>query len=131
MKFLGFETREDVSYARTIWLFAETLIAEEAVARLFARFVEMLQAEGFQPSGGPIIDAAFGEAPRQCTGRDDNEKIKKDGVPAGWSDKKKSLRTRERWTKKNSVAFMATKTRSQQQGSEGALCVQFVSLQQL
>jgi IS5 family transposase len=79
---------------RTIWLFAETLIAEEAVARLFARFDAMLQAEGSQASGGQIIDAAFGEAPRQCTGRDDNEKIKKGGVPAGWSDKKKALRTR-------------------------------------
>jgi IS5 family transposase len=70
------------------------LIAEEAVARLFARFDAMLQAEGSQASGGQIIDAAFGEAPRQCTGRDDNEKIKKGGVPAGWSDKKKALRTR-------------------------------------
>jgi hypothetical protein len=89
------------------------LIAE--VARLFARYDAMLQAEGSQASGGQIIDAAFGEAPRQCTGRDDNEKIKKGGVPAGWSDKKKALRTRARWTKKNSVAFMATKTRSQQQ----------------
>jgi len=50
------------------------LIAEEAVAKLFARFDAMLQAEGSQASGRQIIDAAFGEAPRQCTGRDDNEK---------------------------------------------------------
>jgi hypothetical protein len=50
------------------------LIAEEAVARLFARFDAMLQAEGSQASGGQIIDAAFGEAPRQCTGRDDQER---------------------------------------------------------
>jgi hypothetical protein len=57
------------------------LIAEEAVAKLFARFVEMLQAEGFQASGGQIIDSAFGEAPRQCTGRDDTEKSRKAKLP--------------------------------------------------
>ena len=110
MKFLGLELHDDVPDARTIWLFRETLIAAAAVEKLFERFDAMLQAEGFQASGGQIIDATFVETPRQRNGRDDNEKIKKGEVPAGWSAKKKAHKdTDARWTKKNSVAFYGYK----------------------
>jgi IS5 family transposase len=110
MKFLGLELHDDVPDARTIWLFRETLIAAAAVEKLFGRFDAMLEAEGFQASGGQIIDATFVEAPRQRNGRDANAKIKKGEVPAEWSDKKKAHKdTDARWTKKNSVAFYGYK----------------------
>jgi len=110
MKFLGLELHDEVPDARTIWLFRETLIAAEAVEKLFERFDAMLEAEGFQASGGQIIDATFVEAPRQRNGRDDNGTIKKGEVPAGWSDKKKAHKdTDARWAKKNGVAFYGYK----------------------
>ena len=113
MRFLGLELCDAVPDARTIWLFREKLIAAEAVEKLFAQFDAMLSAAGFTASGGQIIDATFVEVPRQRNSRDDNETIKKGGVPADWNGKKKAHKdTDARWTKKNKTAFMATRTTS-------------------
>ena len=110
MMFLGLEMCDDVPDARTIWLFREILRQAGAVEHLFAQFDAMLNAHGFEASGGQIVDATFVEAPRQRNGRDDNAAIKKGGVPEGWSEKKKAHKdTDARWTKKNGVAFYGYK----------------------
>ena len=110
MRFVGLALHEDVPDARTIWLFREILIEAGAVEQLFGQFDAMLDAHGFQASGGQIIDATFVEAPRQRNSRGDNETIKKGEVPAGWSAKKKAHKdTDARWTKKNGVAFYGYK----------------------
>ncbi|HEX3497497.1 MAG TPA: hypothetical protein VHT02_10080 [Methylocella sp.] len=74
----------------------------------------MLQAEGFQASGGQIIDVTFVEAPRQRNGRDGNEKIKKGEIPAYWSGKKsRPIRTLTRLgRRRTALLFMTTKTTS-------------------
>lgn len=110
MKFLGLALHNDVPDARTIWLFRETLREAEAVEKLFAQFDAMLDAHGFEASGGQIIDATFVEVPRQRNNRDDNETIKKGEVPTGWSDKKKAHKDMDaRWTKKNQTAYYGYK----------------------
>ncbi len=110
MRFLGLELCDAVPDARTIWLFREKLIAAEAVEKLFAQFDAMLSTAGFTASGGQIIDATFVEVPRQRNSRDDNETIKKGGVPADWSGKKKAHKDIDaRWTKKNKTAFYGYK----------------------
>jgi IS5 family transposase len=110
MKFLGFDLHGVVPDARTIWLFRELLIAAQAVEKLFCQFDAMLEAHGFQASGGQIIDATFVEAPRQRNGRDDNKTIKEGKVPEGWSGKKKAHKdTDARWTKKNNAAHYGYK----------------------
>ncbi len=110
MLFLGLELHDDVPDARTIWLFRETLRKAGAVERLFELFDAMLNAQGFQASGGQIIDATFVEVPRQRNKREDNEKIKNGEVPEGWSAKKKAHKDVDaRWTKKNDVAFYGYK----------------------
>src|SRR5271168_261747 len=110
MRFLGLELKDDVPDARTIWLFRELLIKAQAVEKLFAQFDAMLDARGFQASGGQIIDATFVEVPRQRNGRDDNDTIKKGEVPADWSEKKKAHKdTDARWTKKNGTAYYGYK----------------------
>jgi transposase, IS5 family len=105
MKFLGFETHDDVPDARTIWLFAETLIADEAVAKLFARFDAMLQADGFQANGGqssmPPLAKRRASAPEATTPR----RSRKAEFPPIGATKRRRIRTRACWTKKNSVAF--------------------------
>jgi IS5 family transposase len=103
LKFLGFETRDDVPDARTIWLFAETLIAEEAVAKLFARFDAMLQAEGFQASGGQAKRRA--SAPDATTTR----RSRKAKLPRVGATKRRRIWTRARWMKKNSVVLYGYK----------------------
>lgn len=110
MAFLGFDLRDSVPDARTIWLFREQLIEAHAVEKLFALFDGMLAKAGFEASGGQMIDATFVEAPRQRNNHDDNETIKKGEVPTGWSDKKKAHKDADaRWTKKNNVAFYGYK----------------------
>ncbi|MGH6823321.1 MAG: IS5 family transposase [Methylocella sp.] len=110
MMFLGLEMCDDVPDARTIWLFREILRQAGAVERLFARFDGMLNAHGFEASGGQIVDATFVEAPRQRNSRDDNAAIKDGKVPEDWSDKKKAHKDADaRWTKKNGVVFYGYK----------------------
>jgi transposase len=106
MRFLGFELHDTVPDARTIWLFREQLTEANAAEQLFAQFDAMLNAAGFAPSGGQIIDATFVEVPRQRNSRDDNAKIKEGSIPEAWSAKKKAHKdTDARWTKKNKTLF--------------------------
>ena len=111
MTFLGLALKDDVPDARTIWLFREQLIAVGAVEKLFERFDGMLEAKGFEASGGQIIDATFVEAPRQRNSRDDNKHIKETGTaPASWDEKKKAHKDIDAdWTKKNDVSFYGYK----------------------
>jgi hypothetical protein len=118
MKFLGLELHDDVPDARTIWLFRETLIAAAAVEKLVERFDAMLDAEGFQASGGQIIDATFVEAPRQRNGRDDTDattprRSRKAKFPPIGAPKRRRIRTPTRVGRRRTAwLFMATKTTS-------------------
>ena len=116
MRFLGLELCDAVPDARTIWLFREKLIAAEAVEKLFAQFDAMLSTAGFTASGGQIIDATFVEVPRQRNSRDDNETIKKGGVPADWNGKKKAHKD------SGGVRFQRGKRRDQRDGHVDGQC---------
>src|SRR6266702_2535832 len=88
MRFLDLELDDPVPDASTIWLFREALAQAGLIDKLFERFGQHLEAEGYIARGGQIIDATIVSVPRQR-----NTKKEKDA----------------RWTKKNDASFFGYK----------------------
>jgi len=114
MRFLGLDIASDVPDCNTIWTFREQLKESGIVEKLFDKFLEMLEHEGFIASEGSIIDASFVEVPRQRNKKDDNDKIKNNEIPDEWEKKenKNKLSHKDldaRWTKKNNVSYYGYK----------------------
>src|SRR6266496_2411525 len=65
MHFLDLELEDPVPDATTIWLFREALAQAGLIDKLFARFGQHLEAEGYIARGGQIIDATIVSMPRQ------------------------------------------------------------------
>lgn len=103
---LGPESR--VPDANTLWDFREALIAAGAVEDLFARLDRAIDAAGYLPRGGQIVDASLVAAPRQRN--TDGEKAQiKEGKSAAeiWPDKPAKARQKDvdgRWTVEYSKA---------------------------
>jgi len=103
-RFLGLSPEGKVPDARTIWVFREALKEHELVDELFAQLNAQINAAGYIPRQGQIVDASMVSAPRQRNSREDNAKIKGGEVPEGWEDKPSMLRQKDleaRWTKKH------------------------------
>jgi transposase len=64
-EFLGLSFSDTVPNARTIWLFAELLKAQEMERYLFDLFHEELARQGFAAKGGCRMDGTFVEVPKQ------------------------------------------------------------------
>jgi hypothetical protein len=62
--------------ATTIWLFREALAQAGLIDRLFERFGQHLEAEGYIARGGQIIDATIVSVPKQRNTKEENEAIK-------------------------------------------------------
>lgn len=108
MRFLGLQMEHKVPDEKTIWLFRERLKEAKLVERLFARFDEQLEAQGYVARSGQMVDATFIEVPRQRNSREENASIKADIVPEEWKagdeGAKNKLAQKDveaRWTKKN------------------------------
>ncbi len=84
MRFLGLSLEDPVPDATTIWLFREALVEAGAIDALFARFSRQLAAKGFHARGGQIVDATIVPVPRQRNTKEENETIRRGGVPADW-----------------------------------------------
>ena len=76
MRFLDLELEDPVPDATTIWLFREALAQAGLIDRLFERFGQHLEAEGYIARGGQIIDATIVSVPEQRNTKEENEAIK-------------------------------------------------------
>ena len=110
MRFLDLELEDPVPDANTIWLFREALAQAGLIDRLFERFGQHLEAEGYIP-GGQIIDATIVSVPKQRN-KEENEAIKAGKTPEGWEQQpaKNAQKDKDaRWTKKNDASFYGYK----------------------
>jgi len=113
MRFLGLCIGDAVPDAKTIWLFRESMNANDTARALFDGFESFLAENGFQAQKGQIIDATIVEVPIQRNTRDENAAIKNgdaEKVRAGWTpDKAAQKDTDARWTKKNNESYFGYK----------------------
>src|SRR5216110_3470008 len=84
MRFLDLELEDSVPDATTIWLFREALAQAGLIDKLFERFGQHLEAEGYIARGGQIIDATIVSVPRQRNTKEENETIRAGKTPEGW-----------------------------------------------
>src|ERR1700747_1643411 len=76
MRFLDLDLEDPVPDARTIWLFREALAQAGLIDKLFERFGQHLETEGYIARGGQIIDATIVSVPKQRHTKEENEAIK-------------------------------------------------------
>jgi IS5 family transposase len=104
MRFLDLTLSDKVPDSKTIWLFKETLTKANIVEKLFDKFHDELEKQGYIGNEGKIVDASFVEAPRQRNSREENKEIKEGNIPEDWQDNPHKLSQKDtdaRWTKKN------------------------------
>ena len=112
MRFLDLELEDPVPDATTIWLFREALAQAGLINKLFERFGQHLEAEGYIARGGQIIDATIVSVPKQRNTKEENETIKAGKTPEGWEQQpaKNAQKDKDaRWTKKNDASFYGYK----------------------
>ena len=112
MRFLDLELEDPVPDATTIWLFREALAQAGLIDKLFERFGQHLEAEGYIARGGQIIDATIVSVPKQRNTKEENEAIKAGKTPEGWEKQpaKNAQKDKDaRWTKKNDASFYGYK----------------------
>jgi transposase, IS5 family len=113
MRFLDLDLEDPVPDATTIWSFREALAQAGLIDKLFERFGQHLEAEGYIARGGQIIDATIVPVPEQRNTREENEAIKAGKTPEGWEEQpaKNAQKGKDaRWTKTR--ASTATRTTS-------------------
>src|SRR5438128_19262 len=112
MRFLDLELDDPVPDASTIWLFREAMAQAGLIDKLFERFGQHLEAEGYIARGGQIIDATIVSVPKQRNTKEENETIKAGKTPEGWEQQpaKNAQKDKDaRWTKKNDASFYGYK----------------------
>jgi IS5 family transposase len=112
MRFLGLSLADSVPDATTLWLYREALMEAGAVEKLFDDFDAHLRAQGYQATGGQIVDASIVAAPKQRNTRDENAAIKAGDVPPEWSPNRAKLRQKDtdaRWTQKHGRSYFGYK----------------------
>lgn len=124
-RFVGLSPHDPVPDSRTIWLFRDSLAKSkppsadgvpaddrDGVRVLFDHFHEQLSALGLLCREGKTVDAMIVEVPRQRNPREDNQSIKKGGVPADWPGQPRKLAQKDldaRWTVKRGRAYYGYK----------------------
>src|SRR6266516_6013059 len=85
MRFLDLELEDPVPDATTIWLFREALAKAGLIDKLFERFGQHLEAEGYIARGGQIIDATdcVGAQAAQHEGRERGDQGRQDAGGMG------------------------------------------------
>ena len=112
LRFLGFGLGTPTPDENTIRLFREKLTRAGVIRGLFDAFDKQLQASGYLPMGGQIVDATLVSAPRQRSSKGEKALIK-EGKRADeiWPDdpnKAAQKETDARWT----VKFSKAKTKA-------------------
>jgi IS5 family transposase len=111
-RFLGLHLGSKVPDYSSIWRFRERLTKAGLVKKLFDLYEQKMEKQGVITKIGTLVDASFVEVPRQRNSREENEIIKKGGVPEEWKDKPDKLRQKDvdaRWTKKNGQSYYGYK----------------------
>ena len=112
MRFLDLELEDPVPDATTIWLFREALAQAGLIDKLFERFGQHLEAEGYIARGGQIIDATIVSVPKQRNTKEENETIKAGKTPEEWEQQpaKNAQKDKDaRWTKKHERSYFGYK----------------------
>lgn len=103
MRFCGLGPGDTVPDANMLWDFREALIAARALDKLFERLDQAINAAGYLPMGGQIIDATLVAAPKQRNSDGEKAAIKAGEAPREWQEKPSKLRQTDRdarWTVK-------------------------------
>lgn len=112
MRFCGLGIADPVPDANTLWDFREALIRAKALDDLFGRLDRAINAAGFLPRSGQIVDASLVAAPRQRNTDGERAAIKEGQTAAEiWPDrpaKAAQKDTNARWTVKYSKAKTRT-----------------------
>lgn len=108
MRFCRLGPEDRVPDANTLWDFREALIAAGALDDLFKRLDHAINAAGYLPRGGQIVDASLVAAPRQRNTEAEKAAIREGKSAADiWPDKPAKAAqkdTQARWTIKHSKA---------------------------
>jgi IS5 family transposase len=111
-RFLTSGIEDFIPDGTTLWLFREKLAQAGIIERLFDRFDQHLEANGYIARGGQIVDASIVQVPRQRNTREENETVKSGRTPAAWKKKPAKNRQKDkdaRWTKKHGRSFYGYK----------------------
>jgi transposase, IS5 family len=111
-RFLRLGIEDSIPDATTLWLFREKLTKAGLVEKLFERFDQCLEAQGYMARGGQMIDATIVLVPKQRNSRDENDAVKAGRTPAEWKRQPAKLRQKDRdarWTKKHGQSFFGYK----------------------
>lgn len=112
-RFLGLNMGDRVPDSKTIWLFRESLKANNRVRRLFDKFENYLCLKGLKARSGQIIDATVIRTPIQRNTSEENMAIKEgraEQAREGWSESKRAQKdTEARWGKKGGQSFFGYK----------------------
>ena len=107
-RFLRLGIEDGIPDATTLWLFREKLAKSGLIEKLFARFDQYLEAQGYMARGGQMIDATIVPVPKQRNSRDENDAVKAGVTPQEWESKPAKLHQKDRdarWTKKHGKSF--------------------------
>lgn len=108
--FLGLSAEQAIPDAKTVWLYRERLKNAGLVEGLFSELLRQIEAAGFVPRRGQIVDAAIVAAPKQRNRREDNQKIKAGELPEHWSPAQRRQKdTEARWAVKYGRAHFGYK----------------------
>jgi transposase, IS5 family len=111
-RFLRLGIEDSIPDATTLWLYREKLAKAGLIEKLFDRFDQHLQAQGYIARGGQMIDATIVPVPKQRNSRDENETVKAGETPAAWEKQPAKLCQKDRdarWTKKHGRSFFGYK----------------------
>jgi IS5 family transposase len=97
--------------ARTLWSFKQRLAKGGLGGQtIFDAVSQQLQAHGYIPRGGQIVDASIVQAPITQTKSEEREALNQGKAPEGWDAKRLAHTDRDaRWTKKHGKSFYGYK----------------------
>jgi IS5 family transposase len=111
-RFLRLGCEDSIPDATTLWLFREKLAKAGLIEKLFERFGQHLEANGYIARGGQIIDATIVSVPKSRNTREENEAVKAGQTPEDWEKKPAKNRQKDkdaRWTKRHKLSFFGYK----------------------
>lgn len=111
-RFLGLHENDLSPDENTFWLFSDELAKNKVIDRLFLKFDEFLNQQGYTAKSGSMIDASFVEVPKQRNTKEENKEIKEGKMPESFSEnvhKSAQKDTDARWTKKGGISHYGYK----------------------
>lgn len=111
-RFLGINENDLSPDENTFWLFSNELSKNRIIDKLFIRFDDFLNKQGYTAKGGSMIDASFVEVPKQRNTREENKEIKEGKIPQSFTENTNKLAQKDtdaRWTKKGNEIYYGYK----------------------